>query len=173
MVDATELEPGAWLVRGSIWLALVCYPAGPLAALFEGYKAQLARGIWSLGCLAFLAHVASSFQVFYDWSHGIALGETARQAKEVTGLDTSAGIYLNYLFTLVWLVDAVWWWRNEAGYQRRPRLAVLAVHGFCLFMIFNATVVFETGAVRLLGLVVVLLGGFGVWKTTRPARVTV
>ena len=169
-MTATEIEAGEWLVRGSIWLALLCYPAGPLAALFEGRRARLARWIWSLGCLAFLAHVASSFQVFYDWSHVTAVSETARQVREVTGRDIGAGIYFNYLFTLVWLVDAAWWWRDEAGYRQRPRLAVLLPHGFFLFMIFNATVIFEVGAVRLLGLAVVILGGFGVWKTVRSQR---
>ncbi len=169
-MNATGLEPGEWLVRASIWMALLCYPAGPLAALLEGHRARLARWIWSLGCLAFLAHAASSFQVFYDWSHATAVSETARQVREVTGRDIGAGIYFNYLVTLVWFVDAAWWWRDEAGYRQRPKLAVLLAHGFFLFMIFNATVIFETGPVRLLGLAVVILGGFGVLKTVHSPR---
>ena len=101
-MNTTELEAWEWLVRGSIWLALLCYPAGPLAALFEGRGARLARWIWSLGCLAFLAHAASSFQVFYDWSHATAVSETARQVREVTGRGIGAGIYC--LWTLGRLV---------------------------------------------------------------------
>ena len=163
-------EAGEWIVRGSVWLALLCYPAGPLGAFLAGRAEQLARLVWSLGCLAFLAHAVSSFHVFYDWSHQVAVSETARQVAELTGRQIGAGVYLNYLFTLVWLLDAAWWWVNPTGYQQRSRVGVLLVHGFFLFMIFNATVVFETGAVRILGLAVSTLGAIAVWKALRRTR---
>ena len=163
---------GEWIVRGSVWLALLCYPAGPLGiALATVARQRVARLVWTLGCVAFLVHVVSSFDVFYGWSHATALRETARQVAELTGRPNGAGLYLNYLFTIVWVVDAVWWWRDASRYVRRSWIVTLLVHGFFLFMIFNGTVVFEDGATRVLGLGVTSVGGIGLWKAVRRQRV--
>ena len=60
--------------------------------------------------------------------------------------------------TLVWLADVVWWWRAGRRYYGRGRALLAAEHAFLLFMIFNATVVFEQGAARVGGLVVTAAG---------------
>ena len=162
---------GEWIVQGSVWLALLCYPAGPFGiACSSGARQRVARLLWTLGCAAFLVHVASSFDVFYGWSHRVAVEETARQVAEVTGRRVGAGIYLNYLFTSVWVADAAWWWLDANGYRRRSWVGVLLVHGFFLFMIFNATVVFEDGAARVMGLVVTAVGAIGAWKAVHRRR---
>ena len=162
------MDWGEWTVRGSIWLALLCYPAGPLGtALSTSVGQRSARFVWTAGCAAFLLHVVSSFDVFYEWSHSVALRETARQVAELTGRENGAGLYLNYLFTAIWIFDTAWWWRDAQRYRRRSWIAVLLVHGFFLFMIFNATVVFEEGAVRVMGLLVTALGMYGLWMTRR------
>ena len=162
---------GEWIVRGSVWLALLCYPAGPLGiAVSTTAGLRIARIVWSVGCAAFLVHVASSFDVFYGWSHSVAVSETARQVAELTGRPFGAGIYLNYLFTAGWVLDAAWWWFDAASYRRRSRIGVLLVHGFFLFMIFNATVVFEEGAVRLMGLAVTAVGGIALAKAARRLK---
>jgi len=164
---------GEWIVRASIWLALLCYPAGSYAVLLERPLARrLARLARSLGCAAFLIHVLSAFDVFYLWSHEVALRETARQVGELTGRPSGAGLYLNYLFTIVWLLDAAWWWRDAERYRRRSALSLLLLHGFFLFIIFNATVVFEDGAMRLFGLAVTIVGCIGLAGSVRRARVT-
>jgi len=159
---------GETIVRASIWVALVCYPAGPLgiATKKEGGQ-RAARLVWTLGAAFFAVHVVSSFQVFYRWSHAVALDETARQVAELTGRGFGAGLYLNYVFTAIWVVDAAWWWRDAAGYRKRSRIGLLLVHGFFLFMIFNATVVFEDGAVRVLGSGVTLVGAIALAKAVR------
>ena len=158
-------------MRGSVWLALLCYPAGPLGiACAAGARHHVARLLWTLGCAAILVHAASSFDVFYGWSHRVALEETARQVAEVTGRRVGAGIYLNYLFTLVWAADAAWWWLDANGYRRRSWIGVSLVHGFFLFMIFNATVIFEDGAVRVMGLVVTAAGATAGWKAVNRRR---
>lgn len=143
---------GDGIVKASIWLALVCYLAGPLAALVgrsdQPWQAR-ARLIWSLGCVAFLVHVAAAFHVDYAWSHTVALRETARETAAVTGRETGVGLYFNYLFTVFWVADAAWWWwRGLKGYRARPAWVTATLHGFFLFMAFNATVVFENGPIR-------------------------
>lgn len=146
---------GEMIVKVSIWLSLSCFLAGPLAALVGrgNWRWQaMARAIWTLGCVVFLVHVASAFHVAYDWSHAVALRETARETAAVTGRETGVGLYLNYLFTLLWVLDAAWWWRGMAAYRDRPAWITASLHGFFLFMAFNATVVFETGPIRWLSL---------------------
>ena len=145
---------GEFWTRLSVWMALVGYLAGPLAALLGRQHPtwqRAARAIYTAGLLFFLAHVALAFHVFYDWSHIIALRETARETLEVTGRQSGAGLYLNYLFTLLWIVDALWWWRRPESFERRNPWIAVTLHGFMLFMAFNATVVFEEGAVRWAG----------------------
>ena len=132
--------------------------------------------MWTLGCAALLVHVISAFHVHYQWSHHIALGETARRTAELTGRNTGAGLYLNYLFALLWAVDAAWWWRDLEIYGRRPRAVVVALHGFMFFMVFNGTVVFASGPVRWLGVgITILLAGtllvFRPWRSVTSTGV--
>ncbi len=128
------------------------------------------RLVWTLGGAVFLVHVITSFHFFYDWSHAVAVDETARQVAELMGRGFGAGIYLNYVFTAIWLVDAAWWWFDAASYQRRSWIGVLLAHGFFLFMIFNATVVFEDGVTRVMGLLVTAIGAIGGWRAVRRRR---
>lgn len=151
---------GELLTRVSVWVALLCYLAGPLAALLgraDGGatmrdRLHWARVVYSLGFAAFLVHVVAAFHVYYDWSHGAALAETAHQTAELMGADTGAGLWLNYLFLLVWALDVAWWWwvGVEVHASRRSWVTGL-VHGFFVFIAFNATVVFESGVVRWAG----------------------
>lgn len=165
------MEPGEWIVRASVWLALLCYPAGPFGIAGSTTQVQrVARIVWTLGCAAFVVHVVSSFDVFYGWSHGTAWSETARHVEVVTGRRIGAGIYLNYLFTVAWVLDVAWWWLDDVTYRLRSRIGVLLMHGFFLFMIFCATVVFGDGATRIMGLVVTALGAIGTWKALRRRR---
>ena len=39
----------------------------------------------------------------------VAWAETARRTRELTGVDAGAGLWLNYLFGLVWLGDLAGW----------------------------------------------------------------
>lgn len=159
---------GETIVRASIWLALVSYPAGPLGlAPGTDRGRRMARAVWTAGAAFFVVHVVSSFHVFYDWSHAVALEQTARQVAELTGRGFGAGVYLNYLFTALWVGDAVWWWLGESSYRHRSPAGLLLFHGFFLFMIFNATVVFEDGFVRLLGVGVTAAGVFGLIRALR------
>jgi hypothetical protein len=170
-MGSEEVVAGQWIVRASVWLALVCYPAGPLGIAISTNRGRRAmRLVWTLGGAVFLVHVITSFHFFYDWSHAVAVAETARQVAELTGRGFGAGIYLNYVFTAIWVFDAAWWWFDAAGYQRRSWIGVLLAHGFFLFMIFNATVVFEDGATRAMGLAVTAVGVIALAKAVRRLK---
>ena len=130
-----------------------------------------ARILWTLGLAFFLVHVAAAFHVFYDWSHAVGFAETARQTRELTGFESGYGLYLNYLFTGVWLADATYWWLSGLErYAARPAWITFLVHGFFLFMIVNGAVVFVKGPARWLGsaLLVALVGAW--WCGRRRER---
>lgn len=166
------------ILRISIWIALVAWLAGPASALVgrrHGGWQRLARWLWALGCAAFLVHVAAAFHFVHGWSHAAAHAATARDTAAVTGFDSGAGLWLNYLFTALWLADVVAWWRlGVDGYRQRSAAWTIAVYGFMAFLAFNATVVFEEGWVRtggILGSVMLaVLVALRLGRRRRPAR---
>jgi hypothetical protein len=82
-----------------------------------------ARLAWTLACAFYLMHVAAAFQFHHHWSHLAAYRETAQQTAEVFGLNWGGGLYFNYAFTIVWIADALWWWRiGLDGYRAPPSL---------------------------------------------------
>lgn len=144
------------VLRVSIWIALVAWLAGPASALVGRHHVrwqQTARVLWTLGCAAYLVHVAAAFHVVHGWSHDDAFAATARDTAEATGFESGFGLWLNYLFTALWVFDAAsWWWLGLSAYRHRPRWLEAFLYGFMVFMAFNATVVFEDGWVRAFGL---------------------
>ena len=145
------MQTGELLTRITIWLALGGYVAGAAFFLFNHLRA--ARWAWTLGCGCFLAHVACAFQFYHAWSHWAAYRETARQTGATVGWAWGGGVYVSYVFTLLWTLDVAWWWaRGLASYAQRPAWLTTAWHGFFVFMLFNGTVVFERGAARWFGL---------------------
>lgn len=130
-------------------VALACYAATLALRLAAPPRRRAARALWTAGCLAFLAHVAAAFAFFHGWSHAHAYRETARQTRELFRIDWGGGLFLNYLFTLVWAADAAYWWRaGPDAYDRRRRPLAIALHAFFAFMAFNGAVVFARGAAR-------------------------
>jgi hypothetical protein len=165
------MDTGELLTRWTVRLALLCYAGAVALQLRPGFTVQrqaTARWLWTLGCVLYLGHVASAFQFRHGWSHDAAYRETAQRTAEAFGLDWGGGLYLNYLFTVAWVADVVWWWRGPAWYAARPRWLGWALHGFLAFMVFNGAVVFATGLVRWIGLAVGL--GLAVlwWLSRRP-----
>jgi hypothetical protein len=144
---------GELATRWTVRLALAGYFLGGALRASNGHsppRRRLAQVAWSLGCLFYLAHVACAFQFYHGWSHAAACQHTAERTAELTGWNWGGGIYFNYVFTLVWLADALVWWRR-GDRPSRPWLEV-ATQGFLWFMVFNATVIFGQGAIRWFGL---------------------
>jgi hypothetical protein len=97
--------------------------------------------------VTFLVHVAVAFHDYFGWSHAAAVEHT----RQVSGW--GAGVFVSYLFTLLWAGDALWWWAAPASHDRRPRWLTVGLHAFLAFVVFNATVVYEPGPIRWVGLV--------------------
>jgi hypothetical protein len=153
-----DVSGGELLTRWTVRAALALYVVTLVLRLAAPGRRELARAAWTTGCVLFLAHVAAAFHYFHGWSHGDAYRETARQTGEMVGTYWGGGLYLNYLFTLAWAADvANWWWRGTKGYAARPRWIDLLLHGFMVFMAFNAVVVFESGLVRAAGVAATVL----------------
>jgi len=141
MAYSSYLPVTRWTIR----ISLLLY----VAALASAPGSQRRRFAWILGCLFYLAHVAAAFHFHHHWSHTAAYEHTARRTAEVVGLHWGGGLWWNYAFGAVWLGDVLWRWR-------RPAWMTAAIHAFLGFLAFNATVVFETGLIRWLGVAATL-----------------
>jgi hypothetical protein len=141
---------GEWSILWTARIAFLFY-AGALAAWLTG-RARAARSAWTLGLLIYCSHVTAAFQFHHHWSHTAAYEETARRTAELFGVRSGAGLYFNYVFTVVWTFDVIWLWRSAETDRARPAWLAVAIHSFMAFLFFNATVVFVSGWVRWLGL---------------------
>jgi len=65
------------------------------------------------------------------------------------------------------------WGLDRRGYEARPVWLDRVVHGFLAFVVFNATVVYETGFIRWAGTVLFAALGVLWWRrklASTPAR---
>lgn len=147
---------GEILTRVTIWAAIAGYAAGAFAFALSRKRRgwdSAARLAFTVGCVGLFAHAACAFHFYHGWSHGAAYLDTARQTEEVFGINWGGGLYVNYALLAGWALDVTWWWaRGLDAYRRRPWPLAVAWHGFLIFIVFNATVVFETGPARWAGL---------------------
>jgi hypothetical protein len=146
-------DPGDALTRNTIRLSLAWYFAALLLMLrlspadWRGAAplGRLARWCWTWGAVCFVVHLAMAFQYFHHWSHAHAFDHT----RQVSGV--GEGLYFSYLFTLVWLADAAWWWLAPAAYAARSAWIDRLLHSFMLFIVFNGTIVYESGPISWAG----------------------
>jgi hypothetical protein len=151
------MDPGEWLTRGTVWLALTLYVAGESTITWRGRElCAAARWLNTVGCAAFLAHVAAAFHFYHHWSHATAYAATARQTAEFSGWNWGGGLYINYDFALVWLGETIWSWANPNSYLHRTNWMTWIVRGFFLFMMFNGAVIFVRGGMKWFGLILCL-----------------
>lgn len=134
----------------SAWVAAAVWFLGLATLIRDGAGVRTTRDLWAAGCWLFLFHAGLAFHAVHGWSHAAAYDHVER------GSGFGAGVFVNYLFGLVWAADAAWMWLLPAGYVARPRWVGRAVHGFLAFVVFNAAVVYADGPLRW-----VALAGFG------------
>jgi hypothetical protein len=137
------------LLYGSAWASLLAWTASEWAG--SSAREGLARLAWSAGAALLVAHTALAFQLRHGWSHAAALRDTALQTEAVTGLDWGGGLYVNYAFAALWVVEAAWWWVAPLGFRRCSRLHRRLVRAFFLVMFANGAIVFARGPVRVIG----------------------
>jgi hypothetical protein len=149
------MNSGEFLTRGTIWIAIAAYTIGcvVLATARRPNGERWARLAWTAGCAALIAHFLSAFGFYHGWSHASAYADTARQTAEVVRINWGGGLFINYAVALLWITDVAWWWfAGLDAYRRRAWSITLLWHGFLIFILFNATVVFKDGLVRWIGL---------------------
>ena len=166
------MSKAEFLTRITIWFALGGYFIGAVALLVSRKKRAweyFARVVWTIGCVCLLIHVAFAFHFYHAWSHAAAYRETARQTAEVVGFNWGGGLFINYIVILFWIADVAWWWVREQNWHSRPKFLTAGWHGFLIFIIFNATVIFKTGPLRWIALGLCLILGL-FWLLTSAGK---
>ena len=149
-----------WLARASVafYVAAMLIAVSRISTTERNFRQW--RATWSAACLLLIVHVLAAFHFEHGWSHSAALEHTAEQTSRVTGVNWGGGLYFNYAFLALWLVDVAISWtvamtRTVASKVPSPlrRSTDLA----CIFMVLNATVVFGPrwwiGPVIIVGLI--------------------
>jgi hypothetical protein len=141
-------------IRFTIRLALIGYALAVAAMLTSSpndycsmtSRLVAARWFWTLAVFTYLIHVATAFHYRHHWSHSDAFERT----EQMTGF--GPGIYISYLFSIVWMLDALYWWLAPKRYARRSPWTGCVLHSFLAFILFNGAVVFAEGPMRWLAL---------------------
>jgi hypothetical protein len=156
---------GGWWATAAlcaVQVSMVLWVIGFALGIWWSDRAnRLTVALWIAGLGFLVLHILLSMGVFHGWSHAQAVQATARRTEEWFGFRFGGGIYANYLFVAVWLLDTLlrttgYWaagkncdpWEDAA---LKHRLA-WAIDGFMIFMIVQATVVFALGPTRWIGL---------------------
>lgn len=153
----------------TIWLALVAFTAaeaGRRPALSGRAPARWSAPLSFTGLALLIVHIVLAYAVRHGWSHEAAVRATAQQTAAVYGLDWGGGIYVNYLFALVWAIDAGQWSVSPASAAARPPAIHWALRVFYILIIVNGAVIFVPGPRRVLG-VALVLALLAIW---RPGR---
>jgi len=111
------------------------------------------RRLWTLGWVLFVGHVWAVFQFAHHWSHAAAF----QHVENESGF--GAGIYVNYAFGVYGIYDVIRW--NVNGLSAKPSRWWL---GIMAFIAFNATVIYEDGVVRWVGLGMFVLIGICLFR---------
>jgi hypothetical protein len=108
----------------------------PIIVLARGVDQCYGRLPWTIACVLLLLHIAIAFHVGHGWSLHVAWEHT----RSVGGYGD--GLYINFAFAVVWLLDVLWMWISVGSYLRRPRWLHRWIHLFLAFIVFNAAVIF-------------------------------
>ncbi len=152
---------GQTLMIWSVRLAVLFYLLRLFVLLRRSDTARVPRTsecvLWSLGCACYLAHVILAFECVHHWSHQLALDHTAAETQRVTGLGRGDGIWVNYLFTGIWIADVVRLVFSRQRERETARPIDIGIQLLFAFIVFNATVVFGPPVYRLLAVPVLLV----------------
>ncbi len=154
---------------GTIWLAVVLFVAGELGKRAVAHR-RAAWLLWTFGAISCAVHMALAMGLQHDWSHDRAVEATARQVDEVFGVRFGLGFYLNYVFLMVWIAEAVWWRSAPDSYFNRRRAIRLTTRLFFAVILINGAVIFVQPSRRLAGalLVAMLLWSWRPMRMSRP-----
>ena len=151
---------GESLMRWTVRFAVACYLIRVWLLLSRPNSSRVPTQAdcwaWTVGWFSYAAHVLLAFHFIHDWSHLDAVEHTAVETARMTGVRRGEGIWVNYLFTLIWLADVVRLW--VAHWRGRPtwRRLDMVLHAFFAFIFINATVVFGSHGYRWLAIPVAI-----------------
>ena len=159
-------------IRLSAFFVLLVWPYGAMLPFASRIRPLDRPSIDAIGtrlnhtvaCILCLLHIAIAFHHGHGWSHQAAFEHTER----VSGFGD--GIFVNYLFVLVWIADVIWAWVSLDHYLKRPAWLNWLVIGFMGFVIFNAAVVFGSGVLRWASLIVLIIPWSLLWWASRWRR---
>ncbi len=140
---------GTFIISGT---ALASF-AGFVLVLWTPVSKGRAHKAWFMAWLLLVVHTIAAFHFVHHWSHQHAMFETARQTKELTGINWAGGVYLNYVLIAVWGLDCPIQRSTSRPASRWKTNAHLAAIWFLAFMWFNATVVFGGTSARFVGII--------------------
>lgn len=155
----------------TIWIALTLFvvaEAGKRRQSAHRAAPAWAWAAWAIGAILCAVHIVLAFAGRYGWSRDAAVRETARQTAAVYGVNWGGGVYVNYVFIAVWLIEACWWRAFPARYVGRQPAITWCLRAFYLLIIVNAAVVFAGARGRAIGLVLVAALVW-VWRPRRSA----
>ena len=137
----------------TIWISLAFFVAGQ-----HGYRLARLPG-WvhaanAIGLALCVIHIALAMGSVHGWRQAAAIEATAIQTESVYGLRWGGGVFVNYLFVVVWALEA--WWRTRTRAFADSRFARWLLRTFYAVVVFNAAVVFARGSMRMAGLVLVV-----------------
>jgi len=146
---------GELVTKLFIWISITAYVAAMAIVANQRQTTgvlHILRLLWTGAYLALLLHVLAAFATHHAWSHSAAVVHTAQQTEAVVGISFGGGVWFNYFLLLLWGADVTWWWGNQTSYENRSPAIGWFVHLYLAFIMFNAVIIFESGAVRWFGL---------------------
>lgn len=131
---------GDWLIRLTIWVAVAAWL---LRVFVEAsgrsfrLRDQFIRWTWLCGAIACATHVVFAMGFAHCWSLNNAMRHTAQVTRQVLGVELPSAVFVNFAFTVLWLIDGVQVFRSP-----QPRRIGFARHFIWAVMMINGTVVF-------------------------------
>ena len=139
----------------TIWISLVLFVAAQFG--LQRSRPELRPPAWmhvanAIGVALCLAHITLAMGSVHGWSQEAAARATAVQTESVYGWRWGGGLFVNYLFVIVWAGDAFFRTRPNGSYGAGVTWALRIFYGV---VIFNAAIVFARGSMRAVGVLVV------------------
>ena len=108
----------------TIWIALTLFAAGEAGKRISRDGRVPARWAWPVsaaGAALLIVHIAIAMGARHGWSHAAAWSATAQQTASVYGLAWGGGVYVNYAFVALWLIELWQWHRSPERNAQRLR----------------------------------------------------
>lgn len=150
-----DSEPGRSLIVWSVRIGVACYAVAVWLWFLRPLQTEADyvrfRKFWLAAWLLVVVHVLLAFHFEHHWSHTAAIQHTAEMTQRVVGWHWSGGLYINYVFLLLWAADIIRY--RAAGVTRDSQSQSIpsgsvtswTMQAAAAFMMFNATAVFGPG----------------------------